>query len=335
MIHPNAYTKKKVVTAFHAGNSIAHLVEIFGFHRNSIRQWIQKSENDSEFKRSTDPGSGRPSSFSGKIAARLLRTISKPASCFGFETDFWTTARIQRVCKEKLKLKVSRMAIHRALVKFRQSYKKPQKRYLEASLEKQNAWVKSDLKKIKAIIKKKKAILYFEDESSISLSPVLAKTWGPIGKKIIQKVTGNRGSVSAISAISSSGNLIFNIHKAGKRFNADDIVKFLDGMLKHHPRRHLVVVMDQAPCHRAKKVFDFVASKKCLHVFYLPPRSPEYNPDEKVWSHLKHHELKSHTAKTTTELRILTKQKMKLMARDPEKMAGIFKRCEMAHLYLD
>ncbi len=76
-------------------------------------------------------------------------------------------------------------------------------------------------------------------------------------------------------------------------------------MLKHHPRRHLIIVMDQAPCHRAKKVKLLVESQSRLNVFYLPPRSPEFNPDEKVWSHLKNHELKSHTAKTTDELRRL------------------------------
>ena len=334
MPHPSADVKKKVVAAYLSGNSITHLANIFGFHRNSIRQWVKISETNEQFARRKSPGSGRPSLFAGEHGQRLLEIIAKPASNFGFETDFWTTSRIRRVCKEHLKINVSRMAVHRALVKFEQSYKRPQKRYFEASQEKQAAWVKNELPKIKAIVKNKRAILYFEDESSIDLSPVLAKTWGPIGKKITQKVTANRGSVCAISAISSTGQLLFNIHKAGKRFKADDIIKFLADMLSHHPRRHLVVVMDQAPCHRAKKVLKFVDEQSRLHVFYLPPRSPEFNPDEKVWSHLKHHELKSHTAKTTNELRKLAKQKMRSMAKDQKKISGIFKRCEMAHLYL-
>ena len=333
MRHPSPETKRKVVAAYEAGNSISHLVELFKFHRNSISQWIKASKTDPSFARKKSPGSGRPGSFNNKAGSRLVKIISQPASKFGFETDFWTTARIQIVCKERLNLKVSRMAIHRALVKFEHSYKKPQKRYFEASQEKQDEWVKKDLPRIKKLVKTKKAILYFEDESSIDLAPVLGKTWGPVGKKVIQKVTANRGSVSAISAISSRGDLLFNIHKAGKRFCADDIVDFLGEMLSHHKLRHLVVVMDQAPCHRSKKVQAFVESQKRLHVFYLPPRSPEFNPDEKVWSHLKHHELKSHAAKTTADLRKLTRTKMKSMARDPRKVVGIFKRCEMAHLY--
>ena len=335
MAYPTTEIKQKVILAYNSGNSITHLVDIFGFHRNSIRNWINAYEADPYLKRRSDPGSGRPSSFDTKSGKRLLRIISKPATLFGFETDFWTTARIRRVCKENLNLKISRMAVHRALIKFDQSYKKPQKRYFEASEKKQAAWIKEDLRKIKLIVKKKRAILYFEDESSIDLAPVLGKTWGPIGKKVIQKVTANRGSVSAISAISSSGHLLFNIHRAGKRFASQDIIKFLSGMLKHHSRRHLVVVMDQAPCHKSKKVKDYISTQKRLHVFYLPPRSPEFNPDEKVWSHLKHHELKSHTAKTTTELRVLTKRKMGSIARNPGKIIGIFRRCEMAHLYLE
>lgn len=334
MNHPDATTRKKVVAAYHAGNSITHLVSVFRFHRNSIRKWIKLDEISPERLELNAPGRGRPSAFDGRAGNQLLKIISKPASAFGYETDFWTTARIQVICTERLGLKISRMAVHRALVKFEQSYKKPQKRYFEASIEKQEDWVKNDLKKIKKLVKSRRAILYFEDESSVELAPVLAKTWGPVGKKIVQKVTANRGSVSAMSAISASGHLIFNIHKAGKRYGANDIVSFLAMMLKHHGRRHLVVVMDQAPCHRAKKVKDYVQSQKRLHVFYLPPRSPEYNPDEKVWSHLKHHELKSHGAKTTEELTSLTRKKMKSMARNPRKVVGIFRRCEMAHLYL-
>lgn len=334
MTHPTKAIKQKIVQAHHDGNSITHLATIFKVHRNSITNWIKQSKISPEFLRRKKPGSGRPSVFSKKESRRLLSIISKPASDFGFETDFWTTARIQRICKDKLGLGASRMAIHRTLVKFEHSYKKPQKRYFEACKDKQDSWAKNELIAIRRIVKEKKAILYFQDESSIDLSPVVGKTWGPVGEKKIQKVTANRGSVSAISAISSSGTLLFNIHKAGKRFRADDIIHFLAQMLSHHKTRHLVVVMDQAPCHRAKKVLSFVESQKRLHVFYLPPRSPEFNPDEKVWSHLKHHELKSHAAKTTEELRRLAKSKLRSMARDPAKVRGIFKRCEMAHLYL-
>ena len=54
---------------------------------------------------------------------------------------------------------------------------------------------------------------------------------------------------------------------------------------------------------------EFIDSQARLHVFYLPPYSPDWNPDEKVWNHLKNHELKAHRAKTKQELYDLTEEK--------------------------
>jgi len=76
----------------------------------------------------------------------------------------------------------------------------------------------------------------------------------------------------------------------------------------------------------------FVKSQRRLHVFHLPPYSPDWNPDEKVWNHLKHQELKSHQAKTKQELRQLAETKLSKMANDPSLLRGIFFRCCVADL---
>src|SRR5690606_32203851 len=109
------------------------------------------------------------------------------------------------------------------------------------------------------------------------------------------------GSISAISAITNDGHLIFNLHE--KRITSVEVIEFFKQMLAYHPKRHLTVVMDRAPVHTAKAIKKFIDSQKRLHVFYLPPRSPEFNPDEKVWNHLKNQELCSHKAKNTKELK--------------------------------
>ena len=115
----------------------------------------------------------------------------------------------------------------------------------------------------------------------------MGKSWGPVGETLSHKITGKRGSIAAISSISNDGKLIFNLFDNGKRFNSEDIVNFLEQMLKYHPRRHIVVVMDNAPCHKSNKTLDFIDSQKRLHVFFLPPRSPKLNPDEQVWGYLR------------------------------------------------
>jgi len=269
--YPTSKEKRKIVSAYESGISAATIAAAHGCGRSSVYKWIADFRSEKGFDRKRKPGSGRPSKLEPKYEKRLLKYLQKPASKFGFETDLWNTSRIRIVCRKKLKVNLSRMAVWRFLTRFDQSFKKVQKQYYETDVDAQSNWVRTELRQIKRCVKKHRAILYFEDESSIQLSPVMGKSWGPVGEKITHKATGNRGSIAAISAITSEGRLIFNLFDGGKRFNSDDIIAFLKMMLTHHPRRHLAVVMDQAPCHKSKKVKSFVQSQRRLHVFYLPP----------------------------------------------------------------
>jgi transposase len=90
--------------------------------------------------------------------------------------------------------------------------------------------------------------------------------------------------------------------------------------------------MDQAPPHTSKQTAAYVASQRRLHVFHLPPYSPDRNPDEKVWNHLKHQELSGHQAKNKAEMRDLAERKLTAMAENPELLRGIYFRCCVADL---
>lgn len=311
--HLSSEIKERVVKTYFSGEAtVLELSRALKVERPTIYRWIKRYQAKGKLDRIQNPLSGRQSKINKETGKKLLRILKNPASKYGYETDFWTTARVQQILQKQLKLKVSRMAIYRSLKKLNCSYRKPESRYYGKNKEKElEVWKTDTVPRIKRTVAKHRAILYFEDESNISLSPVVAKTWAPVGKKLLREISPNRGSVAAISAINGAGSLIFNIHDGNKRFNSEDILLFLLEMLKHHPRRHLVVIMDRAPCHRSKKVREFVESQKRLHVFYLPARAPELNPDEQVWGHLKNEELKEHKAKTTKELKKVAKKKLK------------------------
>ena len=144
-------------------------------------------------------------------------------------------------------------------------------------------------------------------------------------------VTGNRAGVAATSAISRSGQLLFRL--LDKRIASKEVIEFLGQMLRHHKRRHLIVVMDRAPPHTSKKTRAWIDGQPRLHVFHLPAYSPDWNPDEKVWNYLKNNELASHQAKNKGELKQLTRQKLQSMAKRPKLMRGIFFRCCIADLF--
>jgi transposase len=311
--------------------SVISVSKFYHIHRSTLYRWIDKKTETKSLERKQTPGSGRPSKLSEKNIKKLTRLILKPASYYGYDTDFWTIKRIIGIAKKYLKIKISKTTMYEILYNEEYSYKKPEKRYYEANEVEQQEWIKKVIPQIKKCVKKYRGILYFEDEANVSLNSVLGKTWGPIGVKSIQQSTGNKASISAMSAISKSGKLIFTLHE--EKITSIQVINFLDEMLKYHPKRHLVVVMDKAPPHTSVMTKKYIESKKRLHVFYLPARSPELNPDEKVWNHLKNEELKSHHAKNKSDLKKLTKNKLYKMSRKPRLLRGIFMRCDIAHFF--
>lgn len=308
--------------------TVTEVANAYGTDRSTVHRWLTRFrvEGDRGLNRKAVPG--RPRKLTELSASGLKGIVLSPASQYGFETDFWTTRRLIQIMQSEFNVVVSKQTMMRRLHEVGLTYQKPERQYFEMSEEERQDWRRRELPKIRRAVRKYQAILYFQDEANISLTALLAKTWAPCGKTPKQEVTGKRGGVSAMSAITGSGQLIFRLHD--KRIASEEVIEFLDQMLKHHPRRHLVVVMDQAPPHTSKRTRAFIASKSRLHVFNLPKYSPDWNPDEKVWNHLKHQELKGHQAKTKAELKTLTDQKLTTMSTDKELLQGIFFRCCMA-----
>lgn len=303
----------------------------YGIDRGTLYRWMKRHEQNGRDGLERQSGSGRPRKLEELDEEKLRGIVLKPASAFGYETDLWTVARLHRVITERYHADVSRDTIWRRLREAGLTYQKPEREYYEIDEEARQKWLRYEVPKIRRAVAKYRAILYFQDESNVSLTAFLGKTWAPCGQTPKANVTGKRGGVAAMSAISRRGHLLFRLHE--KRIASAEVIDFLRQMLRHHPRRHLVVVMDQAPPHVSKKTKGYIASQRRLHVFDLPKYSPDWNPDEKVWNHLKHHELKAHQAKTKSELKALTRNKLRRMSKDRSLIRGLFFRCCVADFF--
>ena len=310
--------------------SVSMVAQAYGIDRTTVHRWLARYETSGSIGLARLPGSGRVRKLMELDVDALREIVLAPASEYGYETDFWTTRRLIQVIGSEFGVTLSKQTVMRRLHEAGLSYQKPEREYFELSEDERREWVRREVPRIRAAVRKHHAILYFQDEANVSLTALLAKTWAPRGRTPKQPVTGKRGGVAAMSAITSRGQLIFRLHE--KRIASPEVIDFLSQMLRHHPRRHLVVVMDQAPPHVSKATTAFVNSQRRLHVFHLPKYSPDWNPDEKVWNHLKHQELKGHQARTKAELTHLTKEKLTTMLTDPELLRGIFFRCCVAEM---
>lgn len=323
--------RTRAMDALDRGLSCGEVAEAFGVDRTTLYRWETRYLAKGRAGLQRRPGSGRPRKLEELNEHDLRSIVLRPASAFGYETDLWTVGRLHRVLRDRHGVRVSRDTVWRRLREAGLTYQKPQREYYEIDEQARQQWLRYEVPRIRRAVRENRAILYFQDESNVSLTAFLGKTWAPCGETPRARVTGQRGGVAAMSALSRRGQLVFRLHD--KRIASAEVVEFLEQMLKHHPRRHLVVVMDRAPPHTSQQTTTYVESQRRLHVFYLPKYSPDWNPDEKVWNHLKHHELKSHQAKTKTELKDLTHRKLKHMADDPHLIRGLFFRCCVADLF--
>ena len=287
------------VRASHAvldGMSVGNVAAAFSVDRRTISRWLSRYRSEGMVGLDRKTGSGRPRKLEEVDEDKLREIVLQGAIAFGFETDLWTMGRIRRVIQDEFRIALSKNTVWRRLRDAGLTYQNPEREYYEIDEATRKIWLRYEVPKIGRAIKKHNAILYFQDESNISLTAFLAKTRAPIRQTPKANVTGKRAGVAATSAISNQGQLLFRL--VDKRIATAEVIEFLAQMLRHHDSRHLVVVMDQAPPHTSKKTRAWIASQENLHVFHLPKYSPDWNPDEKVWNHLKNQELASHQLRT-------------------------------------
>lgn len=321
----------RAVEAVSRGLPLGDVAEAYGVHRTTLFRWVTCHETHGFTGLKRKEVSGRPRLLEDHDKEALWRIVLKPATDYGYETDLWTVGRLHRVVREQSRTTISYDTIWRRLREAGLTYQKPERQYFEMEEEVRQEWLRKDVPKIRKTVEKYVALLYFQDEANVSLTAFLGKTWAPRGQTPRQKVTGKRGGVAAISAINSRGRLLFKLHE--KRICSEEVIAFLGQMLSHHKRRHLVVVMDQAPPHTFQKTMGYIATQPRLHVFHLPKYSPDWNPDEKVWNHSKHQELKGHQAKSKAELKVMAQSKLETMSHNPSLLRGIFFRCCVAELF--
>lgn len=329
--HLSSEVRYRAAMAVMDGMPIVDVAAAYGVNRKTVTRWLSRFESEGRSGLDRRDGSGRPRILEELSEDELYRIVLSGALAFGYESDLWTVGRLRRVIADEFGVQLSKNTVWRRLRDAGLTYQKPEREYYEIDESTRKKWLRYEVPKIKRVVRRHAAILYFQDESNVSLTTFLGKTWSPRGQTPKASVTGKRGGVAATSAISRGGRLLFRL--VDKRIASQEVIDFLTQMLRHHPGRHLVVVMDQAPPHTSKKTRAWVDSQPRLHTFYLPKYSPDWNPDEKVWNHLKHQELASHQAKTKGELKDLTRRKLQSMAKRPHLLRGLFFRCCVAELF--
>src|SRR3989338_746818 len=305
------------------GWQVNQIAEAFGVNRRAVTRWFTTFRQHGSKALKSKKANGPEPKLSQEERQHILSIIKNPAGDYGFETSLWTCKRLQQIIKEKIKKDIDVSNIWRWLRVWGLTSQIPDKEAIEQNKKEVRQWLKERWPEIQEHRRRWQAIIYFQDESSVSLVPVLGKTWAIKGKTPKIRVTGNRGSIAVSSAISPAGRMVFRIEK--DTVTAASFIDFLKQMLKHHRHRKIIVIVDNSKPHIAKMVNNFIGENKSrLAIYYLPTYSPELNPDEEVWNYLKNVKLKAHQARNKKEFTPLVRRKLRSIQKKPELIKSFF-----------
>lgn len=127
--------------------------------------------------------------------------------------------------------------------------------------------------------------LYYGDESHICEEAYVPYGW-KFSKEDVYIPSGRGARLNCFAMIDRRCHTHW--FTTGKSIDADTMIGFLDNF-SMTVRRKTVVVLDNAPIHRAKRLLALrdIWERRGLHLFFLPPYSPQLNIAEILWRMLK------------------------------------------------
>lgn len=269
------------------GEAPSAVMKSYGLCRTSIHRWLraEKAGGETALKSRTHPGPTPKLTPKQKQQARQWICGKDPRQ-HGFDFGLWTRRIIVDLIERKFKKKVGVTTVGRLLAELGITPQKPLRRAYERDPEAIERWKHKEYPLLKQRARRRGADIFFLDEAGIRSDAPLQRTWGIKGKTPVVPTSGRRQSVSAISAVTMRGAFWYSVYTG--RLNAQKFIEFLKAFMRHR-RKPVFLVIDGLPAHKAKTVAAYVQSLKGrLELHFLPGYAPELNPDEFVWSHLRH-----------------------------------------------
>jgi transposase len=270
------------------GEDPAAVIASYGFSRTTIYKWLNKvrgAKRGSDALRSTK-GTGRPRKLTVKQEQQVFRWVNgKDPRQYGFDFGLWTRQIVASLVADKFGIRLSLASVGKLLAILGLTPQKPLARAYERDQEVIEAWKRDTYPGIAKRAKRHGADIYFWDESGFRSDAVQGKTWGVKGQTPVVERSGKRQTISAASAVNSTGAFWFATYQGG--MNASLFVGMLKAIVRRR-RTPLFLILDSLPAHKAKMVLEYVkGAKGKLELYFLPGYAPELNPDELVWSYVK------------------------------------------------
>jgi transposase len=313
----------RAVQLLEHGYSADEVADILQVGRSSVFAWQAMYRAGGLAALSTKFASGRPTTLSDEQMVRLYSLIvgADPRQ-YSFGVALWTRKLVGDLIFLKFQVRLSLPTVGRILTTLGMSPQRPLYRAYQQDPERVRVWKQQTYPQIKAAAARVGATIFFADEAGVRTDHHAGTTWAPVGRTPVVAATGERKSVNMVSAVSPGGQIHFDVFEGS--MNATRFVEFC-AKLVHDCPTPVFLIVDGSSAHTAKIVKKYVASTGGqLSLFFLPPYSPELNPDEWVWKNVKHDTVGRTVAMSKGHLYSIVYDALRRLQTTPQIIKGFF-----------
>lgn len=233
---------------------------------------------------------GKRSGRRPKITARMMSwiyhavTLNDPRQ-YKMSFCLWTLNAMRRAIRGRFGVEVSKSSVSRLLAQLGLSPQRPIYRSYKRDPREIEKYLSETFPELKRRARRIGAEIYFVDEAAARSDSHGGRTWSPVGETPVAEDSGDRFGLKLISAVSARGDMRFQIVEGS--MNSARFCEFLQ-KLSLDVGKPLIVICDNARYHTSGKTGRFASKmERKVELQFLPRYSPELNPDEQVWNHLK------------------------------------------------
>jgi transposase len=277
----------RAVRQIEQGAHPGDVAQALGMTRAAVYGWLAKYREGGLDALRAKPVPGRPPKLSGAELARLYGlVVGNDPRQLRFAFALWTRAMVRELIRREFGVRLSEVSVGRLLRTLGLSPQRPLYRAYQQNPEAVARWKANTYPQLRREAAQVGATISFADEAGVRSDDHAGTTWAPVGRTPVVAATGDRFGVNLISAVTAKGKLRFAAYEGS--LNGPVFIDFCRRLL-HDTPGPVFLVLDGHPVHRSNAVKAFAASTGGrLRLFFLPGYSPELNPGEWVWKHVKH-----------------------------------------------
>ena len=321
----------RAVEQIQAGAHPEDIATALGMARSTVFGWVAKYREGGQDALRARPVPGRPRKLTGVQMRKVYElVVGRDPRQLQFAFALWTRDMVRELIRRELGVALSAVSVGRLLRTLGLSPQRPLWRASQQNPDLVAAWKQTEYPTIRAQAAQVDATIYFADEAGIRSDYHAGTTWAPVGQTPVVRTTGTRHSVNLISAVTPTGQLRFAVIDG--TLDGPKFIEFCRKLL-HDTPGPVFLIVDGHPVHHSNVVTRFVeATEGRLRLFFLPPYSPQLNPDEWVWKNVKHDRVGRAGIRDAGDLKAKALSALHRLQKLPHVIRGFFSDPELRYI---